>query len=197
MPRFAQRFFKFYYLRLVRQTGSPDYISRGVAIGLFIGLLIPIGGQMVIALALAYILKGHKIPALGCTWVTNHFTIGAIYPFQCYIGSFLTAEPLSWNTSFKIFKGFIESVSSTKGMSFWEGMQHAFNELIKLGSEILIPFFIGGAFIGAILAFAGYFISYGMITHHRMKVDMRIKKKLSAQAHREADVTPKDGHEND
>jgi len=181
----------------VRQTGSPDYISRGVAIGLFIGLLIPIGGQMAIALALAYLLKGHKIPALGCTWVTNHFTIGAIYPFQCYIGSYLTADPLKWNTSFKIFKEFIRNVSATKGMSFLEGMQHAFTELVKLGSEILIPFFIGGALIGAILAFAGYFISYGMITHHRMKVDMRIKKKLAAQANREAETTPKDGLDND
>lgn len=152
---------------------------------------------MVIALALAYVFKAHKIPALGCTWVTNHFTIGAIYPFQCYIGSYLTADPLKWNTSFRIFKGFIKSISSTKGMSFWEGMQHAFSELVKLGSEILIPFFIGGALIGAILAFAGYFISYGMITHHRMKVDMRIKKKLSAQAHREAEAIHKDEQEND
>ncbi len=197
MPRFAKRFFKFYYLRLVRQTGSADYIARGVAIGFFIGLLVPIGGQMVIALALAYLLKGHKVPAIGCTWVTNHFTIGVIYPFQCYIGSYFTSTPMDWDNISEIFTNFIESVSSTEGMSLWQGLVHAMNELVKLGGEILVPFFIGGALIGTILAVIGYFTAYGMISYHRMKVDMRIKKRLANQTLRDTDTTHKNGANDD
>ena len=193
MARFARRFIKFYYLRLVRQSGSPDYIARGVAIGLFIGMLVPLGGQMIVALALAYMLKAHKIPALGCTWITNHFTVGVIYPFQCYVGSYLTSEPMKWNESFTIFKSFIKSVTKTGDMSFWQSLENAFHELLKLGSEILVPFFIGGALIGTFLAFIGYFIAYGMIMHHRMKVDMRIKKRLAVQAQRDVPVADKDG----
>lgn len=192
MPRFAKRFFRYYYLRLVRQTGSADYISRGVAIGLFIGLLIPMGGQMAIALALAYLLKGHKVPALACTWVTNHFTIGIIYPIQCYIGSYFTSQPMDWAKISNIFEGFIKSVTETEGMGFKESLVHAFNELVKLGSEVLVPFFIGGALIGTILAIAGYFLSYGMITHHRMKKDMKIKSRLASKANQLAKTIEED-----
>ena len=182
MPNFAKRFFRYYYLRLVRQSGSPDYIARGVAIGLFIGMIIPMGGQLVVALALAYILKAHKLPALACTWITNHFTIGIIYPVQCFVGSYFTSAPLTWEQLYKIFSDFIAAVKAAESLGFVNGSKAAFHELIKLGGEVLVPFFIGGALIGTVLATLGYFLAYGLIAHHRMKVDMRIKKKLARQS---------------
>jgi uncharacterized protein (DUF2062 family) len=179
MPKFAKRFFRYYYLKLVRQPGSPDYIARGVAIGLFIGMLIPMGGQIVVALALAYLLKAHKIPAMGCTWITNHFTIGFIYPIQCYLGSYFTKHPLTLEELKVIFEQFIDAVIKAEEQGFVDGIQLAFKELLKLGSEILVPFFIGGAIIGGILALIGYFTAYGVITHHRAKKDIRLNKKLA------------------
>ncbi len=184
MPNFLKRFLKYYYLRLVRQTGTPDFIARGVAIGLFIGMFIPFGGQFLIALGLAFLLKAHKITSIGCTWITNPWTIGFIYPFQCFLGSHFTAEPIKWSDSFKVFGDFIKDISSTEGMTFWENIENAFTSLMNLGTEILIPFFLGGLVLGVILSFIGYFVAYGIITHHRMKVDMRIKRKLAIKSHK-------------
>ena len=84
------------------------------------------------------------------------------------------------NTELKtIFEQFVDAVIKAEEHGIVQGTKLAFHELLKLGSEILVPFFIGGAIIGSILAVIGYFTAYGIITHHRVKKDLRLKKKLA------------------
>ena len=156
------------YIKLIKQTGSPDYVARGVAIGFFIGFLIPMGGQMVIALFLAWLLKAKKIPALACTWVTNHFTVFIIYPVQCYVGAHLLGRPMDFHTIDKIFEDFFKDPS-------W----HAFTQL---GSTIILPFFTGGALFAIISGLISYFTAYGIIVSHRNRMEARLQKRLAAQA---------------
>ena len=94
MIRLKKFSFGYIYVKLVKQTGEPDYIARGVAIGFMIGMVIPFGLQIPIAIALAFLLKAAKIPAFACTWVTNHITVFFIYPAQCWVGSYLIGNPI-------------------------------------------------------------------------------------------------------
>jgi uncharacterized protein len=56
--------------------------ARGVALGLFLGLLIPVG-QMPAAAALAITVRANVVVAVAATFVTNPLTFPAIY-FAAY-----------------------------------------------------------------------------------------------------------------
>ena len=160
--------FRYLYIRLIKLKGSPDYIARGVAIGFFIGFLIPIGFQMVIALFLAWIFKASKIPALACTWITNHVTVIFIYPVQCYIGAKIVGISLSFHQVEDILKDLIEKRD-------WASFS-------SLGMDIIIAFMVGGALFGIISGVISYFAAYGIIASHRNRVEVRLQKKLAVQS---------------
>lgn len=168
MKKLNKNSLRYLYFKLVKQQGPPDSIARGVAIGLFVGFLVPIGIQMALALALAYIFQAKKIPAMACTWVTNYLTVPFLYPVQCYVGSVLLGSKISFSYIESIFKDFFKDPSASG--------------LLNLGVGILVPFLVGGALFGVVSAFFGYFAAYGMITQYRQRSDKRLRMKLSASA---------------
>lgn len=174
MKKISKFSMTYLYYQLVRQSGSPASVSMGVAIGFFVGFLIPMGGQMVIAIILAFILKARKIPALACTWVTNPYTVPFIYPVQCYLGSVIMGSPLDFKTITEVFNNMFKNPS-------WQS-------LLEIGQEFLIPFFIGGFTFGIVSATIGYFSAYGMIEQYRSRRKKKLNKKLSAVAHRQKDA---------
>ena len=88
------RLVRYYYNKAVREKGTPEYIARGWAIGMFVGFAVPFGLQLVISIPLSFLMKGSKLGATVGTMATNHFTIFIIYPFQCWLGSRLIGNPL-------------------------------------------------------------------------------------------------------
>lgn len=165
MKKLKKNTIKYYYVKLVKQHGSPAFIARGVAVGLFVAFIVPIGPQMIMAWGLAYLLKAKKIPAVAATWVTNYLTVPFIYPIQCYIGSMIVGPRLSIKYVEQMFRDFFKNPSMD---SFWD-----------LGEDIMIPFFIGGAIFAVISAVIGYFFSYGLIVRHREKKDQKLRIRLS------------------
>lgn len=67
----SRRIVKYYYLKVMRNSGSPEYIARGAALGIFIGFAVPIGFQIAAAVPLAFMLKGAKIPAVVLTFTAT------------------------------------------------------------------------------------------------------------------------------
>ena len=77
-------------------------VARGVALGLFVGFILPIG-QIVVAALLAASARGNLLVAAMATLITNPFTFPPIYYAAFRTGSFLlnplvaegsTAEPV-------------------------------------------------------------------------------------------------------
>jgi len=149
------------YVKLVKQAGTPDYIARGVAIGLMVGMVVPFGLQMPIAIVLAFILKAAKIPSLACTWVTNHLTIFFLYPVQCWIGSYLIGNPLQLEKVEKQLKTVIN--------------ERTWASLNALGGQIVASFFVGGFLFGIILAVPGYFLSLYWVKKYRELKEKKLK----------------------
>jgi uncharacterized protein (DUF2062 family) len=172
MKKLNKNSLRYLYFKLVKQQGPPDSIARGVAIGFFVGFLIPIGGQMALALALAYLFQAKKIPAMACTWVTNYLTVPFIYPIQCYVGSVLMGNKLTFEHIQNIFNKFFKDPS--------------LSGLFNLGIDIFVPFLVGGALFGIVSAFFGYFAAYGMIVRYRQRSDRRLRMKLSASTKKDA-----------
>ncbi|OGV52911.1 MAG: hypothetical protein A2X49_09945 [Lentisphaerae bacterium GWF2_52_8] len=174
MKKVRKYSFWYFYSKLVRHHGSPDYLARGLAAGVFIGLLIPMGFQLLIAIPMAFLVRGSKILAGLGTMITNPWSVTFIYPFQCWIGSILMGNPLVFRELNSDFKDLIKAPS-------WAA-------LFDLGDDILIPFFVGGALLAVIFAVLSYFMVYGMVIRYRARKEQRLHKKLAAAASRTASV---------
>ncbi len=163
----------YYAVKLAKQSGTPEFVARGVFIGLFIGLLIPFGFQIMIALPLAFIFKANKITAVGFTFITNNFTIFFIYPFQCFIGSYIIAHPISYDHLTSRLKSFLHFAVSSEA-----SIRKSYEELMLLGQEIVIPFFVGGLALGLVAGVLGYFTSLYLVRQIRGRKERRKQQRL-------------------
>lgn len=143
----------------MKQEGTPDYSARGVAIGLFIGFFMPMGGQLITAIPLAYFLRGNKMLAAVFTFVSNPYTITFIYPFQCWLGSVIIGAPIEYAAIMASFHKVFTSASTATILALGK----------ELGQELILPFFLAGLILGAISAAIGYAITLWLITRHRRK----------------------------
>jgi uncharacterized protein (DUF2062 family) len=162
MRKLNKRFFIQLYLKLVRNGGSPEYVARGVAVGLFIGLIIPFGFQLIFAYALAWVVRAAKIPALFFTLITNPYSIPFIYPVQCYIGSYLIGRPLSYSYLNKAMAKIIRESS--------------YESLFDLGMNVAAAFFAGGLLFAIIATVPGYFVSRWLVKNYRNKKQQRANR---------------------
>lgn len=155
------------YRTMMRHNGDPEYISKGVAIGLFIGFLIPMGLQLVIAIPLAFLFKASKVMTAAFTFVTNPLTVFLIYPIQLFIGSYLIFSPLTMKH--------INANLST----FIEADMNSFQIVLKLGGQLIGSFLAGGFLFGVIAAFIGYKMSKSfVIAMQKKRAERRKKRKI-------------------
>lgn len=152
------------YVRVMGQKGPPEFIAKGVAIGLFIGLMIPMSGQLLIAIPLAYFLKASKLAAATCTLITNPWSVLIIYPIQIYIGKILTTgEASSWADVEKLCSDFMGALGEVSLFDF-----SSYKVIFTLSvEEIILPFFAAGFVFGAIAAIIGYVMTLSAVKRYR------------------------------
>ncbi len=142
------------YLKLVRNPGTPESVGRGVAAGVFIAFFLPVG-HMAVAFPLAMLVRGARGTALLSTWVVNPLTIPVIYPVQCYLGSFMIGDLLSYPEIKQLFAEVIKHPS-------W-------GSFCDLGGDLLFSFFAGGLILGIASAVIGYFLTTEMARRYRIR----------------------------
>lgn len=145
----------------MRNPGTPESVGRGVAAGLFSAFIIP-AGHMLLAFPLAMLVRGARGAALLATWVVNPLTVSVIYPAQCYLGSFIIGDLLSYPEIKKLVLDAMTNPSlKTAG---------------TLGGELIVSFVVGGILLGALAAIPGYFCTIVMVQRYRAR---RIRRKAS------------------
>jgi len=166
---FKKKWRKF-YLKIVREKASPEYIARGWSIGMFFGCLIPIGGQLICSIPAAFLLKGSKVGAVLGTFLTNQITVFFIYPVQCYAGAKLIGLDLTYS-DIKIklkdivdASNFSEFVTATK----------------NLAGDLTLAFFVGGAIMAIVLTPITYVVVKKMVIGYRIQLEKRRRKRLAA-----------------
>ncbi|MBS1371060.1 MAG: DUF2062 domain-containing protein [Lentisphaeria bacterium] len=161
----CRRIVKYYYLRVMRNSGSPEYIARGVAIGIFVGFFFPIGFQSVPAILLAFLLKGAKIPAFILTFHSNYVTSFFFYPIQCCVGSFLIFNPIRWQVLTERLRNLLD--------------RQTLDALFELGTPLVLSFFAGGLFFGILTAVPGYYLTVRLVVRFR---ERRMKRRIKHTA---------------
>lgn len=80
---------KLQFLRFLRLKGTPEEIAKGLALGIFIGMTPTMGGQMIIAIFFAMLLRENKLAAALGVWITNPLTAPFIYGLEYESGRLL------------------------------------------------------------------------------------------------------------
>ena len=135
------RYGRYLYWRFIRMRGTPEYIARGLAVGVFAGLFPIFGLQTIVGVALATLFQGHKIAAAAGTWVSNPLTYVPIYALNFQVGRLL----LNSQEEF-----IADSIIS-------------FQELMKYGSQFVAALFLGCLVMGIICGTFSYFVGLKLI----------------------------------
>lgn len=142
---------KEYLHKLINLQATPSKIAFSIALGVFIGLLIPMGLQTFFIIPLAMATGCNLIVAYAATLISNPVTIIPIYYLSVKIGIYFTKINFTWNE----FNTVINNPT--------------YNNIIKLGGNGMIVFFTG-AFLQAIIFSAlFYFISLKTIVYLRKR----------------------------
>ncbi len=163
-----RNFFRKLYFKIISQEGTPESVGRGMAIGLFIGFILPVGLQTIPALALAFLFKANKALTWLFTCISNPASVFILYPIQCYTGSLLVLNPMSLSSLKEKF-GVIATA---------DGFRAIADAFLALGADIMIAFFAGGLFYGTIFSIAGYWTGFRLVRLYREKKAKRRAARL-------------------
>jgi uncharacterized protein (DUF2062 family) len=176
MLRPAARFVKF---RILHVDDTPQRIARGVAVGFWVAFTPFLGLHMVLALALAVVLKANRAMAVLSVWVSNPFTFLPIHVPAYLVGRFFlvkfhpaSVEPDQIGELLNSIFSFSSLLTRLHTPTFWKNAAEVFG---KIGLEVTI----GGFVLGTLAAGIGYFATYRIVTTHRAKSGRRRFRHLS------------------
>ncbi|NES03673.1 MAG: DUF2062 domain-containing protein [Okeania sp. SIO2F4] len=155
-PPKLHRYGRYLHWRLIRMRGTPEYIARGLALGVFAGLFPIFGLQTIVGIALATLFRGHKIAAAAGTWVSNPLTYLPIYAINFQVGRWLLNSQEEFVP---------ESILS-------------FPELMQYGTQFVTSLFLGCLVMGIIGGILSYFVGLKLIRWWRSNRRQNLENNL-------------------
>jgi len=132
--------------RLKELEGDPHHIAMGMAIGVFISVTPTIPFHTILAVAMAFVLRGSKIAAAIGVWFSNPVTVPFFYLGSYKVGTILLCRSSTFNPEY-------ESIT----------------ELLNLGIVVTGAMIVGGAILGFLPGVAVYFITRRVVTAVRSR----------------------------
>jgi uncharacterized protein len=132
------------YENICQLQGNPHYVAMGMAIGVFVAVTPTIPFHTLIAVALAFILRGSKPAAIIGVWFSNPVTIPFFYFGSYKIGTLLLR---------------IELTDTIPHQSF--------SDLLDLGAEVTLAMMLGGCVLGILPAVSAYFLTFRLVRQFR------------------------------
>ena len=158
----SKKYYRYLYLRLIRQKGSSHALALSVGIGIFCGFIIPVF-QMLLAVFLAWVCRVNKIVSVGCTWVSNPLTYPLIFPFNIYIGSFFIKSEFD-----------MEKLSSISLSTLFKNFKEV---LYFFMSDGMLMFMLGGGIAGLVFAALSYVSVFYTLRKHKKEKEERFYKR--------------------
>lgn len=156
MPYFSKRRILRVLVRTLQLRDRSDSVGRGLALGIFVGITVPWGGQMMVAFFLAWLFGFNRLVAVVATNVTNFVTTVPLYILSYYLGLLLLGQ----RATIPPASEFARATTSP----------HALVELVKrLGP----PFLLGNFVLGVVLAAIGYWLFTRLVRHYHRRHGVR------------------------
>lgn len=128
--------------KIIKISNNPKHIAYSIAVGIFFGIMIPMGLQTLVVIPISIALRANVYLATASTLITNPITIIPIYYLTFQIGSFLTKYEIEMDELNRV----IESPTYTN--------------LSELSSNFLLTFLLGNFIFAAVTSLAAYFIVF-------------------------------------
>ena len=141
---------KKYFKQFKELQGSPNYLAKGIAIGVFVGFapLMPLKTTIIIALTL--ILSGSTVAGLvSCTLICNPITYIPLYYIAWRAGDILLPGRASW-----------EQLESCINAIDRLGLRETVRLLVETGFDAGLVILAGGTIIALPLAILSYPFAY-------------------------------------
>ena len=125
-------------VRMRQLEGNPHYLAMGMAVGIFVSIMPIIPFQTLVAIALAFLVRGSKSAAVLGTWLSNPLTIPLVYYVNYKLGCTLLG-----------YQAVLDNIAFD-----------SFSQLMELGLEVTLAMIVGGVVIGAVLGLVAYFVTF-------------------------------------
>jgi uncharacterized protein (DUF2062 family) len=124
-------------VRMRQLEGNPHHLALGMAVGIFVSITPIIPFQTLVAIALAFLVRGSKSAAVLGSWLSNPLTIPVVYFANYKLGCALL--------------GYQKTLDNIAFDSF--------ADLMELGLEVTLAMIVGGVIIGAVLGTLAYVVT--------------------------------------
>ncbi len=149
--------------RVLHVDDTPHRIALSLAIAIFVTWTPTIGFQMILAFALAALLRANKFVGVPFVWISNPFTFVPIFLPNYLLGSLLLGGQYSSSRFLKA----ISQASQFQG-GWWDRVQAWWQAIWP----IFLPLTLGSLIIGGILGLITYFVSfYGIRAYRKRRED--------------------------
>ncbi|MCG3179158.1 MAG: hypothetical protein BIFFINMI_01490 [Phycisphaerae bacterium] len=148
--------------KVLHVDDTPHRIALGLAIGMFVTFTPTIPFQMVLTVALCWLLRANLVVGVPLVWITNPVTMGPIYYFNFRIGELLLGPGKSTaHESFRRLSRF------RGGQGFWADLFAYAHHVWRLLLEVFWRCWLGSLIVSAVLAVATYFVGYWLVIRYR------------------------------
>ena len=151
----VKRVIYYYKLRLARLPDSNYAISSGFACGAMVSFTPLLGLHFVLAVILAYLIRGNFIAALIGTVVGNPITFPFIWGLIYKIGTYITNIKLQKITH-----------------------EINFDMIVNQTYEIFFPMLVGGIIIAPLVWVITYYVIYSFVTSFKKRRNKKNKRLL-------------------
>lgn len=163
----------FVYKHVLHADDSPHRIALGAALGMLVGLSPTVGFQMVIAIALATLLRANKAVCVPVVWITNPLTALPIYGACWELGHTLTRVPAAGDGSH--FAMELAALTRHTGQGIWSRLFQAefWSDLFRIMFEFGVELWVGCLVVGVIAGIVTYFATRWGVTEYRQRRRVR------------------------
>jgi uncharacterized protein (DUF2062 family) len=137
---------RYYLLRVKRLKGDPEYLARGFAFGVFMGVLPLVPVQTIILVPLTILFRVSTITAIVAgTLVSNPLTFMPQYYLTWKIGNAILPGEVSWEQLDKVLHEVARFMAEE---SMLRGITSSVTAISRLGLNTIAVLLTGGAIIG-------------------------------------------------
>ncbi len=175
--------------RILRITASPHAIAAGVAAGVFTSFTPFMGLHFIVALVLAFILRGNMIASALGTFFGNPLSFPIIWAATFSTGNFLLGNSAAQAGELAIGQAMRDILSAC-----WNGdMSLAMAGLSEIWTPLLYPMLVGGSVLGLLFAVPAYFITKRGTMIFRERRRNRLISKASAIKEKARNIVEQQG----
>lgn len=174
----SRRLRAFFVYRVLHVDDTPHRIAFGVAIGIFVTWTPTLGFQMIIALALAWLLGANKLVGLPFVWISNPVTVGPIFYPNFALGRWLLGEHYERPRFGRILLESGDSWLETwvvRVQAWWE---ETYN--------VLAPLWLGSIIVATVLGIATYIAIRYAVLAYRKALELRREHRRQLREARKA-----------